>query len=372
MSNEWASTDATMVIDPGLAESTPGGGPAPSEPRDNSLLAVVNVILGARRLIVVLSILGALMAGSLTLLSDRRYTSSTTFMPQSSAASTNPYSAIAAQFGLARMPTDPNSSPDFYVDLLRSRPILKSTVEREYQVVDEGGPRSVSLIRREGARSPSQALDRAMRRLAGRIDTKVSPKTGVITLAVTTDSPILSQQIASHMLELLNEFDRNIRQSQAAAERRMLEERSSEARANLNAAEGRLLDFLVRNRNYNNSPELNFQFERLSREVSSRQQLYITLAQSYEKARIDEIRDTPVITVIEPADLPARPNARWTVVKTFIGALVGCLLAIFVSFVRAVAVRNSRGRSRDEIEFQRLWRETARDLRRPWRLLGAR
>jgi uncharacterized protein involved in exopolysaccharide biosynthesis len=152
----------------------------------------------------------------------------------------------------------------------------------------------------------------------------------------------------------------------------MLEQRTAEARANLNTAEGHLLDFLVRNRNYDNSPELKFQFERLSREVSGRQQLYITLAQSYEKARIDEIRDTPLLTVIEPPNLPTGPKPRWTVLKTLVGAIVGMLIAIFIGFVRAAFRRNARAGSRDEAEFQVLWRDTLRDLRRPWRLVWAR
>jgi uncharacterized protein involved in exopolysaccharide biosynthesis len=337
------------------------------------LVAVANIVLGSRRLIVLLGVAGATLGAVLALTTPRTYTSSTRFMPQSARGTSNPYAAMAAQFGIApgAGAGDPTSSPAFYLDLLRSRPILRAAVEKPYDVVDANGrSRTVSLVQRAGTAATPAVVERAMQSLSASLDARASPATSVITLRVTNESPGLAQQIAAHLIELLNGFDRDIRKSQAAAERRMLEQRTLEAREDLNAAEARLLDFLVRNRNYNNSPELNYQHGRLSREVSNRQQLYIALAQSYEKARIDEIRDTPLLTVIEPANVPTGPNARWTVLKTIVGGLVGVLLALFIAFARAVARRNSGSGSLDEAEFEILWRDTLRDLRHPWRLLG--
>ena len=54
----------------------------------------------------------------------------------------------------------------------------------------------------------------------------------------------------------------------------------------------------------------------------------------YEQARIDEVRNTPVITVVEPPDLPTRPNPRRTVLKGLLGLIVGLLMGAFFLTVR--------------------------------------
>jgi uncharacterized protein involved in exopolysaccharide biosynthesis len=51
--------------------------------------------------------------------------------------------------------------------------------------------------------------------------------------------------------------------------------------------------FLQANRQWANSPDLTFQHDRLERDIALRQQVYTTLVQSFEQARISEVRDTP-------------------------------------------------------------------------------
>jgi uncharacterized protein involved in exopolysaccharide biosynthesis len=116
------------------------------------------------------------------------------------------------------------------------------------------------------------------------------------------------------MLRLVSEFNLNRRQTKAGADRRFVETRVRESLDSLRGAEAALEAFLQRNREYRNSPQLVFAYDRLDREVRMRQQLYTTLIQSYESARIDEVRNTPVITVMEAPDLPARPDARLALV----------------------------------------------------------
>jgi uncharacterized protein involved in exopolysaccharide biosynthesis len=60
------------------------------------------------------------------------------------------------------------------------------------------------------------------------------------------------------------------------------------------------------------------------------------LAQAYEQARIEEVRDTPVITVIEAPMLPARPDPR--PFGRAIAAGLLCALAV----AQTLAVRQER------------------------------
>jgi uncharacterized protein involved in exopolysaccharide biosynthesis len=166
----------------------------------------------------------------------------------------------------------------------------------------------------------------------------------------------LAMLVNTHLLDLLNKFNLHTRQSQASAERQFTEQRMAEVRTDLSEAENRLAAFLKTNRDYQNAPDLRFNYERLSREVSIQQQLFVSLAQSFEQAKIDEVRDTPVISVVESPELPARPDSRFLAIKTCVAFLGSLLLALLV--LRGVDFLE-RSRVREPAEFEEFERMRA-------------
>jgi uncharacterized protein involved in exopolysaccharide biosynthesis len=238
---------------------------------------------------------------------------------------------LAATFGVSVPAADQGSSPAFYAELLKSRDVLRQTVETRYAFATQGDSMRGTLIElfREHAASPALRRDLAAKDLLKSIDVTVGRETGTIDLDVSSAWPELSQQVAARMIQLVSDFNLHRRQTKAGAERRFVEARLAESRDSLRAAEGRLQAFLQRNRAYQNSPQLLFEHDRLDRDVNMQQQLYTTLAQSYEAARIDEVRNTPVITLMEPPDLPAKPNARLALLKGLLAGIVGLGLGAF-------------------------------------------
>src|SRR5690242_11043905 len=115
------------------------------------------------------------------------------------------------------------------------------------------------------------------------------------------------------------------------AERQFVEARVTEAQNALHAAEERLSDFKTRNKVIG-SPELSLEQDRLQREVTLRQQVYTNLVQNEEEARIREVRDTPVITILESPRLPVLPEARQVVKKTLTGMVAGIVLGVVIAF----------------------------------------
>jgi capsule polysaccharide export protein KpsE/RkpR len=135
----------------------------------------------------------------------------------------------------------------------------------------------------------------------------------------------------------------------------------------LRASEDRLLAFSQANRRIQDSPDLIAQRARLERDVTMQQQIYTTLAQAYEQAKIEEVRDTPVLTVITPPEVPARPDSRRLAVK---GALLTALLLLFG--VGVAITTDSMRNDGDEADRAMLgdeWRRTRSDLLRPHRLI---
>src|SRR5207245_3853543 len=154
-----------------------------------------------------------------------------------------------------------------------------------------------------------------------------------------TRSAWVSLGIADRLLAGLNQFNLSARQSQAAAERRFVEGRLEEARASLRAAEDALQRFLQANRQIANSPQLTFQRDRLDRDVTLQQQLVTGLVQQYEDARIREVRDTPVITVIERPAIAVRPDPLRRVMTVGAGLFVSLFLVISWVLIRDTIYR---------------------------------
>ena len=301
------------------------------------------------------------------LLSPRVYTTESSFIPQSNSPTSN-FSGIAAQIGIALPMSEPGRSPEFYASLITSRQVLGAVVDTPF-VVPGTGPITLVEHYESPGETPALRREEAITSLERNLGTTVDATSGVVELRATATDPALSLMINQRVLDLVNQFNLHTRQSQAAMERRFTEGRLEEVRGELREAEDRQQRFLQRNRDYQNSPELLFQSERLQREVEFRQQLYTVLAESYERAKIDEVRDTPVITVVERPELPARPDRRglvkWGLVSLILGLILGSILAL----IREALARTRTDEPAEYAELAELWRSSKDDLLHPWRPL---
>ena len=303
-----------------------------TRPRANGSLAVsaglFAPVVSRLRLIAGVTLAVVVVVAAVVLLKPRTYTATASFIAQAPDAGRSELAGVAARFGVVVGGSRPGESTQFYADLITARPILQQAVLSAYH--GDGGNAPADLIHLLDVGGATQAvrLEKAIARLGHGIGVQTSRETGVIQFRVTTPSARLSQEVAARLISLINDFNLSTRQSQAAAERRFVEGRLTQARTELFRAEDRMEDFLRTNRSYENSPQLLFEHERLQRDLGLRQQLYATLAQSYEQAKIDEIRNIPVLTVIQQPSIPAWPDSRRTLLKLGGALAVGLLLGV--------------------------------------------
>jgi len=291
-----------------------------------SVWTYANVLLKRWRLVLGLPLAAGAIATTVLLLSPREYTAYASFVPQDPIPVQVGLSQLASQLGLAS-PRVSTGSPQFYADLLHSREVLRDVVTTPYAALDGRTLVDYFGLRQDGTSRP---ILRAIRRVDGIYAVRTDRVTGVIHLEVYTKSEALSAAVANRFIELVNDYNLKRRQSQGRQEREFVEERLTQSQMLLAAAEDSLSSFYRHNRRLQDSPELQAREARLQRQVALRQQLYITLSQNYEAARIEEVRNTPVITVIEsPVGLVA-PRPRGTAAKVFV--VVFLTLVIIASF----------------------------------------
>jgi uncharacterized protein involved in exopolysaccharide biosynthesis len=362
-----ASDGPAAGLDPVRKGASRARGPAAG---DLTLVGLLNLTLRQRRLIVLCAAVTLVLGAGVRLLLPRTYTATSSFMPQSRRA-TPSLSGLAAQFGLALPGVDPGQSPAFYSDLVKTRPILSDVAAGRYEVHTRSGLETAALADLLQVKvKDSLRREEVIARLRKIVAVDVALKTGVVELRVTTRYPALSAQLNRRILELLNAFNLQTRQSQAAQERRFTERRLGEVAVDLRQAEDKLQAFLQRNRDYRNSPQLNFEYERLAREVAMRQQVYTSLAQALEQARIEEVRDTPVITIVENPEAPVRPDPRGLAKTGLLALLAGAVIGVVAALGRESVTSGVAAQDRQWLEFAALMQGVATDIRHPLASLG--
>jgi uncharacterized protein involved in exopolysaccharide biosynthesis len=331
-----------------------------------SVISLINTVLRHRWLILIIGLASAGYQVYKTKRMPLVYSVEAQFMPKGSRGQSQ-LQGLAQQFGIPVSTGDAGQSPAFYVDLLESRPLLAAVAEQQYRIRTKTGIRTGNLAELYGIRNANPVIVRTnvVNRLKNQVNENVSARTGVITVSVWSGFPELSVQITRNHLDQVNAFNLNRRQEQASAERAFIEKRLAEAQSQLSQAENNLQVFLTENRDFRSSPTLTLEFDRLNRTVSSRQSLYNGLATSYEQAKIEEVRDLPVITVLEPPEMPISADPRGGKRKAIIGLLIGLIAGIVIAFVIDRLAVNKTVHSDEFDEFANLKREAISDLTNP-------
>ncbi|HEX6588883.1 MAG TPA: GNVR domain-containing protein [Longimicrobiales bacterium] len=329
--------------------------------KPNALIEFVSMLLRHGRILVGVPLAAMVAAVLVSFLMPARYTAGSRFIPEAGSSSSGRLAGLAAQFGVDIGAGESSEPLDFYVELLESRELLRTAALTTYRFADQEGDSVagdlVTLLRAD-AETPDERLRDTVERLEELVSVTTDPESRILTLTTSAPWPELALSLNARLLELVSEFNLERRQSRAAAERRFLETRVAETTRELRDAEATLERFLSDNRRYTESPQLTFEYNRLNRQVELQRQLYTSLAQAFEQARVDEVRNTPVITVLDPPRGPAKQTAPRVLVNGVLGLVLGALLAAAYVLVREL-IDGARRQSPED--FDRL-RAVTRDL----------
>jgi len=292
------------------------------------------------------------------------YVSQSSFAPEQAQFNMSALAGLAAQFGAnLRIPTGgQDESVDFYEQLLKSPELLANVAYQTYRFPKHEGDAdtlALTLFELYGIKGDTQdeRTAKIVKRLQSRITISSDLRANTVALTVKAPYPNLAKLINRRMLDFVNDFNLKTRQSQASAERKFIEQRMVQAQQELKAAEDSMQRFLEKNRTYQSSPRLTFAGARLQRRVDLHQQVYVTLAQAYEQARVEEVRNTPVITIIDPPELYAK-RSRSPLLMGILGLFGGFVLAMAIALGQEYLIGE---RERDPEGYRRLrelWRSS--------------
>ncbi|HUL01704.1 MAG TPA: hypothetical protein VLV16_00585 [Gemmatimonadales bacterium] len=297
--------------------------------------------LAAIRTAPFVGVLGAVYA----LLAPQHFQSTAAFIAESQNNRSLPagLGALADQFGVGAS-LGSSQSPAYFADLLETRSILEPMLDMSMHLSNDTTSRPLIDLLHAKGRNVRDRRERAVRRLRRSISVSPDVKTNVITLAVDARDPLLASEIAQALLSGLDQFNVSVRRSRARNEREFLEGRVADVQDQLRAAEDSLQQFLTSNRgDVRASPSLSFREARLRRQVELTQTRFVELQRQLDQARVQEVRDTPAITILDKPNVPARrykPNRK---LVTIVITLLGMSIAYGLSRLRSHIAKRTIG-----------------------------
>ena len=331
------------------------------------LIELAQKVWAERKLVLKACGIAVLVALVVAFSIPKEYSTSVTLAPETaSRGSGGTMGALAAMAGinLGSSSTSDALSPELYPDIVSSTPFLVDLFEVRvkdseekidttlYAYLDEyqrspwwGSVISapfkligwtVSLFKEKDAEEENAPIDpsrltpdadRIAKALSGRISVSVDKKTGVTTLSVTMQDPVISAQITDTVMHRLQNYITDYRTNKARHDLAFTERLYAEAQADYEQAQKKYAQFVDANQNIILRSYMAEQ-ERLQNEMNLAYQVYTQVSQQLQmaKAKVQEI--TPVYTVVQPATVPlraAKPNKMMILIGFVFLAGVGCV-----------------------------------------------
>lgn len=233
---------------------------------------------------------------------------------------------LASQLGLGGALGSGTTSAQYFADVLGSPAVTDRVALGAIPRSSSGD--AANDFGSPGIDAPPRKRDAARKKFSKHFGTSVNARTSAISFSVDARTPYAARAAADTLLARLNAVVIELRRRRANAERTFIEHRLDSAAVRQLALEDTLRSFYATNRITTGSPNLQFAEARLRRRVDFAIDLANQLRTQLEQAKLQEVRDTPVLSIITTPEEPGRrsaPNRRLIVLAALV---FGGLLAL--------------------------------------------
>ena len=283
-----------------------------------NLVNLFKVIWGGRWFIILITFLAGVLSALYTYTLTPLYKSEISIYPvlsEKTPAGISRLQGLAASFGYDIGTVETNFN---IPDIVNSRRLKMTIINKkwyfeerqdsltllDYWNLDQGGIRKflfgwMSSNNVDPEKKLLKDEANALKIIDDRVRVSESKKSGLITVSFLAEEPKLASDIVNFISDAITQYVQKVQTKRTKDNRKFIEERMAEVSETLAASEEKLKRFREENRSIQNSPELQLQYERLQRDLEVDKQVYITLKQQYEISRIEEVKETPVVNVLD-------------------------------------------------------------------------
>lgn len=291
-----------------------------------------DVIMNGKKWIISWTIILALVGTGISFLFTKYYTARISLYPskQDMSSGLGQFQSLASTIGM----TIPNESQRFNIpDVVQSNLINQKILNKQW-ITDNGDDQSLFdlwgyfekpwyALFSDGSVDSAYINEKAMGYLMKKVEVIENRKTGLIVVLVSLEDPVVSAGVSNFIGEQVQAYIQRENSAQATKEKDFIYDRLNVVKGELLILEEKLKAFSERNRGYEESPELYMMYSRLFREVEAKKQVVITLQQQLELARIEEVKQSPILHILDRAEVPARKSSPNRPLFLIVGACIG-------------------------------------------------
>ncbi|MDA3884347.1 MAG: Wzz/FepE/Etk N-terminal domain-containing protein [Candidatus Delongbacteria bacterium] len=318
----------------------------PKQEREMDFFEIITIIWRARKFITIFT--GILMIFGILyiLFATPMYKSQITLYSAVDTGGNSPMSIMARQLGAGGAQT----GATYYniPDVVKSRTLAEKIVAHEWQI--EGFDKKVVLseyfnkifeveipktLKNESeisAWKERQFYSYSNYISADRIGVVANDKTGLITVSVKMESPVLARDIANFISLFVTSWVNDVQKEKIKQNLEFINDRAAVLGGELQQAENELKKFRETNRNILNSPDLQLEVQRLQRQVTIKQEVYLTMIKQREINQIEENKSVDVVKILDKAitnEIPYKPNKKNVLIAIlFIGIILSSFFIV--------------------------------------------
>ncbi|MBK9284676.1 MAG: hypothetical protein IPM51_10225 [Sphingobacteriaceae bacterium] len=260
-----------------------------------------------KKLFIVNGVVAVILLVYLYLIANPYFESTVTILPEYGSKSTT-LSGLSQLASLAGVRVGEGAPTEIYQNIILSETVLGSVIYAKYRTEEFNQP--VNLIQyflkgdtiKYSERKNFLKIYEML--VKYKLRTNLERFTRILTLTVTMPESKLSAEVANKIAESLDLYVRTKRKTYASEQSFYLEKRTAQVKDSLSLAEEKLKSFREQNRVILQSPALLLQQGRLMRDLEILNAVYIELNKQLEIAKIDDIRETPIVNIKEWAEDP--------------------------------------------------------------------
>jgi len=250
------------------------------------------------------------------------------------------FQSLAANLGM----NTANNDQSFNIpDVVKSRLIANKVVSQKWKIKNGKTIDLINLWRmnkppwyKSSFSSPPDSiviLEKAIKKFNNHVQVNEDRISGLIKISTTFQDPYVAAGVANFIGNQVELYIQKENSAQSTKEKLFISERLSIVKQELEISELELKDFKESNRGYEGSPELFMIYSQLFREVEAKKEVYLMLQQQLELARIEEVKQSPILHILDHAVPPIKksyPNrGLFFIISAFIGLLLASLQTVF-------------------------------------------
>ena len=281
------------------------------EKKEIDLLDFITLFWKERKKIIYITVIFTIIGLIYALLSDPWYKATVKLLPTESGSNRllNQYSSLAALAGI-NLGGESGDKYALYPEIIKSNFILNRILKNHFKTRTFQKPVTLfefweTEIDSSKKNWRHKLFEEAKNKLRENcINVTIDKRNNLLTMDVIMPrDPVLAADLANFIVDQLEIYNKHYRHYKASDQRKFIEQSIKDTKINLEKTENDLKYFLEKNKDIA-SPENRLKYEKLKTELDLYKNVYIELKKQIELAKIQEIRETETLNVLEKAVIP--------------------------------------------------------------------